>query len=212
MIFTLYLLLRINIPKSNLLYIIIVIVLFLCILFILKLLVIVVSLSLLQYLLWEYHFLLEILLLLRWSMVFAGFLFLEILAIFVSYIFLELLLAFEILNTLHLFLCIQLRNYDLVSFFRSVILRWLITYLYMWSLKGAVNGSFIYIIVLFLFSTFFLWMVDLTIILLYLILVNIVLVLYRFLNTMILYWICDMWLLPFLSDEFFTDGALRLLR
>ncbi len=149
-IFTPNLLFGINIAKSDLLRIIIIKILFLFILFILKFLLITVSLCLHQYFLWESYLLLKCLLLLRRCMKPVSLLFLKIFAIFISNVFLELLLTFEILDKIRLFLCVELRNYDLVSFLGSIILGWLIAHLYMWSLKGSMNIFFIDILILFL--------------------------------------------------------------
>jgi hypothetical protein len=149
-IFTPNLLFGINIAKSDLLRIIIIKILFLFILFILKFLLITISLCLHQYLLWESYLLLKCLLLLRRCMKPVSLLFLKIFAIFISNVFLELLLTFEILDKIRLFLCVELRNYDLVSLLGSIILGWLIAYLYMWSLKGSMNIFFIDILILFL--------------------------------------------------------------
>ena len=149
-VFTPNLLFGINIAKSDLLRIIIIKILFLFILFILKFLLITVSLCLHQYFLWKCYLLLKCLLLLRRSMKPVSLLFLEIFAIFISNVFLELLLTFEILDKIRLFLCVELRNYDLVSLLGSIILGWLIAHLYMWSLKGSMNIFFIDSLILFL--------------------------------------------------------------
>lgn len=148
-VFIINFLFGINIAKSDLLSISIIKVLFLFILFILKFLMITVSLCLHQYFLWESYLLLKCLLLLGRCMKLVRLLFLEIFAILISYVFLELLLTFEIMD--RLLLCVELRNYDLVSFLWPIILGWLIAHLYMWSLKGSVNATFfIYILTLFL--------------------------------------------------------------
>jgi hypothetical protein len=137
----------INIPKSDFFDIIIEIIFFSKLLTIRENLI---SICLHQYLLWKCYFFLIFLILLRRCMEFVWFLFLKIFTIFISHVFFELLFTIKILDILLFFLSVKLRDNNLISFFRTVVFRRLITHLYFWPLIMTVVDLFIQIITLLL--------------------------------------------------------------
>ena len=200
----------INIPKSDFFDIIIEIILFSKLLIMREFLI---SICLHQYLLWKCYFFLKLLVLLRRCMEFVWFLFLKIFTIFISHVFFELLFTIKILDILLFFLSVKLGDNNLISFFRTVVFRRLITHLYLWPLIMTVVDLLIQIITLLLIFLLVqeIRMINFTIILFYLILFSLILSLDNLFNTVILYWICNMRFLPFLSNQLFANGALSLL-